>query len=61
MLFKKLFQMLVLGGAVVGTNSACTSPAEAQTASPKKGGMYDGGTAPDAGSNVQMGGGVQGW
>jgi hypothetical protein len=61
MLFKKLFQMLVLGGAVVGTNSACTPRAEAQTASPKKGSMQDGGTAADAGSTAQTGGGVQGW
>jgi hypothetical protein len=56
MSFKKLFQLLVLGGAVVGTNSACTSSAVAQTA-PKKG-MADGGTAPDAGAT---GGGVHGW
>ncbi len=61
MLFKKLFQMLVLGGAVVGTNSACTPRAEAQTTSPKKGSMQDGGMAPDAGAAAQSGGGVKGW
>jgi hypothetical protein len=61
MLFKKLFQVLVLGGAVVGTNSACSTRAEAQTAGPKKGSMRDGGMAPDAGASAQSGGGVQGW
>ena len=61
MLFKKLFQMLVLGGAVVGTTSACTPRAEAQTANPTKGNARDGGAAPDAGSSAQSGGGVQGW
>jgi len=60
MLFKKLFQMLVLGGAVVGTSSACTPRAAAQT--PTKGGSSrDAGTAPDAGAKGQAGGGVQGW
>ena len=61
MLFKKLFQLLVLGGAVVGTNSACTPRAEAQTAGAKKGSMHDGGTAADAGTSAQSGGGVKGW
>ena len=57
MLFKKLFQMLVLGGAVVGASSACTPRAEAQTAT--KGSARDGGAAADAGTKA--GGGVQGW
>jgi hypothetical protein len=59
MLFKKLFQVLVLGGAVVGTSSACTPSAQAQGAATKKGGMADAGRAPDAGTTA--GGGVQGW
>jgi hypothetical protein len=59
MLFKKLFQVLVLGGAVVGTSSACTPSAQAQSATPKKGGMADAGHAADAG--MSAGGGVQGW
>ena len=59
MLFKKLFQMLVLGGAVVGASSACTPRAEAQTA--KGGSARDAGAAPDAGTKAQAGGGVQGW
>lgn len=58
MLFKKLFQMLVLGGAVVGTSSGCTQSAQAQGAGMKKG-MADAGRAPDAGTSA--GGGVQGW
>ena len=61
MLFKKLFQVLVLGGAVVGTNSACTPRAEAQTATPKKGMMADGGAKADAGASAPTGGGVHGW
>ena len=61
MLFKKLFQLLVLGGAVVGTASACTPRAEAQSAGPKRG-AGDGGQAPDAGPTATApGGGVQGW
>jgi hypothetical protein len=56
MQFKKLFQLLVVGGAVVATNSACSTRAEAQT--PKKA-MKDGGTMmPDAGAKA---GGVKGW
>ncbi len=62
MLFKKLFQMLVLGGAVVGTASGCATRAEAQTAPMKGGSMRDGGTAPDAGAKDEAsGGGVKGW
>jgi hypothetical protein len=61
MLFKKLFQMLVLGGAVVGATSGCTQRAEAQSASPTKGSPRDAGTAHDAGTTAQSGGGVQGW
>ena len=61
MLFKKLFQVLVLGGAVAGTASGCATRAEAQTA-PMKGGARDGGVAPDAGVNDAAGaGGVKGW
>jgi hypothetical protein len=58
MLFKKLFQVLVLGGAVVGTSSACSSSAQAQGAATKRG-MADAGRTPDAGATA--GGGVQGW
>jgi hypothetical protein len=60
-LFKKLFQVLVLGGAVAGTASGCARRAEAQTA-PAKGSMRDGGTATDAGvQDAASGGGVKGW
>jgi hypothetical protein len=60
MLFKKLFQMLVVGGAVVGAASGCTPRAEAQSASGAKDTARDAGTAPDAGTK-SAGGGVQGW
>jgi hypothetical protein len=54
MKFKKLFQLLVISGAVIGGTSGCA--ANAQTKDKKM--AADGGTAaPDAGS----GGGVQGW
>jgi hypothetical protein len=61
-LFKKLFQLLVLGGAVASTASGCATRAEAQTA-PAKGGLRDGGTAPDGGmgNNAAGTGGVKGW
>jgi hypothetical protein len=64
MLFKKLFQLLVLGGAVVGTTSGCVSSADAQGAS-KNDGMKDGGSAasaPDAGvRRSAAGGGAKTW
>ena len=62
MLFKKLFQMLVLGGAVVGASSGCTPSAEAQTAA-KKDAARDAGTAPpDAGMRRgASGGGAKTW
>jgi hypothetical protein len=64
MLFKKLFQLLVLGGAVVGTTSGCVSSVDAQT-SPKKDGMRDAGSAasaPDAGMRRSAsGGGAKTW
>jgi len=61
-LFKKLFQVLVLGGAVAGTVSGCARSAEAQTAPMKGGAMRDAGTGQDAGpSNEASGGGVKGW
>jgi hypothetical protein len=60
--FKKLFQMLVVGGAVLGTSSACLPSAAAQSAGPKKAGAQDGGVAADAGQpKVEAGGGVPGW
>jgi hypothetical protein len=53
MKFKKLFQLLVISGAVIGGTSGCA--ANAQTKDKKM--AADGGTTADAGS----GGGVQGW
>ncbi|HMK72149.1 MAG TPA: hypothetical protein VK454_02355 [Myxococcaceae bacterium] len=54
MLFRKLFQVLVLGGAVVGSATGCSTRADAQT----KPAPRDGGAAADAGT---AGGGVKGW
>jgi len=68
MRFRKLFQMLVLGGAALGLTSGCTGTARAQQPADAKpdGGdekrSDDAGSAkaspPDAGSS---GGGVLGW
>jgi hypothetical protein len=69
MLFRKLFQVLVVGGAAMGLTSGCSTPALAQqggdakmdTATTKD--TADAGTAkteePDAGTT--SGGGVSGW
>jgi len=72
MLFRKLFQVLVVGGAVMGATSGCSTPASSRQTTLSKGegggeGVAsdagartaqgpDGGVAPDAG-----GGGVVGW
>jgi hypothetical protein len=61
MLFKKLFQTLVLGGAVIGTTSGCVQRAQAESA-PSKDTHHDGGTASDAGvEDEKTGTGVKGW
>ena len=52
MQFKKLFQVLVLGGAVVGAGAGC-SQANAQDKGKKP--------AVDAGTQTESGGGVKGW
>jgi hypothetical protein len=56
MLFKKLFQILVVGSAVVGATSGCAPSANAAEKE-KKGPATDAGT-PKADSS---GGGVKGW
>jgi hypothetical protein len=73
MLFKKLFQLLVVGGAMVGTGAGCAGVAQSQEASEKKaedrdggGASADGGTAKaqdgDGGAAADAGGGgVVGW
>jgi len=48
--FKKLFQVLVLGGAVVGAGTGC-SQANAQ----------DKGKQPAVDAGTESGGGVKGW
>ena len=62
MLFKKLFQVLVLGGAVAAGVNGCVASAQAQAAN-KKADSKDGGKAPDAGTAApaESGGGVPGW
>ena len=57
MLFRKLFQLLVLGGAVVGTVSGCATTSAASDAS---GAKTPPPSAPPPNPNG-MGGGVQGW
>jgi hypothetical protein len=71
MLFKKLFRLLVLGGAMAGTASGCAGGGQAQGA-PEKKSERDGGAGSDAGSakadadggsaaDAGGGGGVVGW
>ena len=60
MRFKKLFQLLVVGGAVMGGTSGCAVRAE--TADKKSDSKADAGTAADAGAKKEeAGGGAQGW
>jgi len=71
MLFKKLFRLLVVGGAVVGTGSGCAASAQSQQTTEKKADGRDGGADPDGGSAsaqgadggmaADAGGGVTGW
>jgi len=64
MLFKKLFRVLVMGGAMIGAGTASGCAANAQTesdAAKKKAPQpADAGTAPDAGK-ADQGGGASGW
>jgi hypothetical protein len=65
MLFRKLFRMLVLGGAAIGANAGC-SAAQAQQAAEKKQdarAAADGGTGATQSSDgkADAGSGVQGW
>ena len=50
MLFKKLFRLLVLGGAMVGSASGCAGPAQGQAATDEKGDDRDGGSPADGGT-----------
>ena len=70
MLFKKLFRVLVLGGAVVGAHASCNcatgSSAKSGDGTAARGGgadmnAADGGTAPRSESSSSGGGGVMGW
>lgn len=54
MQFKKLFQVLVLGGAVVGASAGCVPAANAQGKDKKP-------PPADAGTTSSTGGGVKGW
>ncbi len=48
MLFSKLFRLLVLGGAIVGSASGCAGPGQAQPAADKKAEDRDGGASSDS-------------
>ena len=62
MLFKKLFKLLVVGGAVAGATSGCAARAQGREAGQKDSSAGDGGTAPDAGAKAKdPGGGAPGW
>jgi hypothetical protein len=70
MLFRKLFQILVLGGAAIGANTGCSTAQAQQSAENKPDARRDetpdGGTAAPQGSDDKGtadagGGGVQGW
>jgi hypothetical protein len=70
MVFRKLFHLLVVGGAVIGATSGCTTPARDQMATDKTGDASDGGAAsrgtgakaPDSNRGApDPGGGVSGW
>jgi hypothetical protein len=66
MLFKKLFRMLVMGGAVAGAGAGCSARAQTADQRPpaRDGGTpsEDAGTRPDGGAKAQeSGGGVPGW
>jgi hypothetical protein len=69
MLFRKLFQVLVVGGAAVGLTSGCTTPAQAQESRDAKTKTAAKQDAPDAGvvkadnadAGNNSGGGVSGW
>ncbi len=70
MLFKKLFRLLVLGGAMVGSASGCASTGQTLAASDKKPEGRDGGADADGGTakaqdgdggTADAGGGVTGW
>jgi len=55
MLFKKLFRLLVLGGAMVGSASGCAGAAQSQAATDKKADDRDGGSPEDGGSATAQG------
>jgi hypothetical protein len=60
MLFKKLFQVLVLGGVVVAGESGCAANAETKTK--KEASASHAGTPPaDGGQKAAEGSGVPGW
>jgi len=72
MLFRKLFQVLVVGGAVLGATSGCSTPAGSRQTARAKGEGGGDGTASDAGLAwtgqdsdggvaPDAGGGVLGW
>ena len=64
MLFKKLFRLLVLGGAIVGAGTRCATTSQSQKPDGQSGSSSpDGGMAgaQDGGTSASGGGGVVGW
>src|SRR5881394_3537651 len=70
MLFKKLFQLLVVGGAVLGGTSGCSTASSSQQGSDKTvsgtgasaaGGASAASSDADAGVKTEKAGGVSGW
>lgn len=61
MLFKKLFRLLVVSGAMTGATVASGCAAQAQTQQPSAKDSADAGTPADAGAKADQGGGSQGW
>jgi hypothetical protein len=60
--FKKLFRLLVVGGAMSGVAAATGCAAEAASGPASKKAASDAGVAPDAGAQTKdTGSGAQGW
>jgi hypothetical protein len=61
MLFKKLFRILVLGGAVAGTATGCATTAQGQKPASQKEGADASAEGTKPAPKDSGGGGVQGW
>jgi hypothetical protein len=59
MSFRKLFKLLVVSGAMIGTGSGCAANAQSTQSGEKR--TSDGGVASAPAPDAGQGGGVQGW